>query len=63
MPYLEPHRVDLIELDELRHTADLLDMFLSSVRPDTVGQAVIDAAEAELTIIYGQIEPYTFLPY
>ena len=64
MPRFEPHRVDLIGLDELRYAADLLDTFLSSVHPDTVGQAVIDAAEAELTVIHGEIEPYqNFGPY
>ncbi len=51
------------EFAELRHAAELLETFLHSVKPETVGQSVVDAAEAELTIIYGEIEPYTFLPY
>lgn len=64
MPYLEPYRVDLIELDELRYAAELLHTFAESANPRIVGQGVIHAAKAELTIIYGELEPYQqFGPY
>jgi hypothetical protein len=63
MPYLEPHRVDLIELDELRYAAELLHAFTEQANPAVVGERVINAARDELAIIYSQIEPYQFLPF
>lgn len=63
MPHLEPHRVDLIEQDELRYAAELLHTFAECANPAIVGEGVINAAKAELTIIYGELEPYTFLPF
>lgn len=47
----------------LRTEADALHDFVLNVRPEFVGQEVIDAANARLSVIYGQINPPTFGPY
>lgn len=64
MPYLEPHRVDLIELDELRYAAEHLHGILDSLSPEHIGTRLYHRLENKLAVLYGELEPYQpFGPY